>query len=154
MADSPPPLQRSMIAEAATPQSLERGDRYYRQGRILKPHRQAGKLWGECYGSELYKTSVTLNADGTIAIFDCTCPYDWGGICKHQVALLLAYLHEPQQFQVIAPVETLLEGRSREDLVMLIERMLKRNPELLDLIAAMPASTNRTVPLTAYHEQI
>ncbi|MBD2305029.1 SWIM zinc finger family protein [Chroococcidiopsis sp. FACHB-1243] len=22
---------------------------------------------------------------------DCTCPYDWGGLCKHQIAVLLAY---------------------------------------------------------------
>ncbi len=153
--DPAPPLQLSTIAEAATPQSLERGRRYYQQGRLVNPRRQGRRLWAGCYGSDLYETTVTLNPDGTIAIFHCTCPYDWGGICKHQVALLLAYLHQPQQFQAIAPLSELLGDRSREALIDLIEQMLQQHPDLLDFIQVFSQEPEAPpLDLAAYRQQI
>jgi uncharacterized Zn finger protein len=45
----------------------------------------------------------------------CTCPYDWGGICKHIVATLLIWVREPDSFHVLAPVDELLAGRSKNE---------------------------------------
>jgi len=105
-----PPLHLDAILAAATQSSFERGEDYYAEGRIEQPYRQGGNLWADCYGSERYQTSVSLDPDGSIAASSCTCPYDWGGLCKHQIALLLTYLREPEQFQVVAPVEELLQS--------------------------------------------
>lgn len=41
-------------------------------------------------GTDLYATHVWMKKDKLHC--DCTCPYDWGGPCKHAVALLLVYL--------------------------------------------------------------
>jgi uncharacterized Zn finger protein len=41
-------------------------------------------------GSEIYEVEVRLDEDGEILDIAYDCPYDWGEICKHQVAVLLA----------------------------------------------------------------
>ncbi|MGB0930494.1 MAG: SNF2-related protein [Chitinophagales bacterium] len=42
------------------------------------------------YSFEKYKVLITdFKTGGTIEA-ECSCPYDWGGICKHRVAALLA----------------------------------------------------------------
>jgi uncharacterized Zn finger protein len=41
-----------------------------------------------------YQVSITLD-EASVLDADCSCPYDWGGACKHIVAALLAYVHEP-----------------------------------------------------------
>ncbi|WP_426449627.1 SWIM zinc finger family protein [Paenibacillus sp. S-38] len=39
-------------------------------------------------GSEYYEVEIELNDGGTVVDWDCTCPYDLGPVCKHQVAVL------------------------------------------------------------------
>jgi uncharacterized Zn finger protein len=101
-------------------------------------------LRARCEGSEYepYDVSATLHPHG-IAKVACTCPYDWGGACKHIVALLLTYIHDPQAFRVIPPLETLLATSSRETLIAMIEEMVQREPgfmSVVELAAATPAS--------------
>ncbi|MBD2305028.1 hypothetical protein H6G17_05800 [Chroococcidiopsis sp. FACHB-1243] len=43
-----PRLTEAEIRKLATEQSFQRGDRYYRQGRILNPMRQDLVLWADC----------------------------------------------------------------------------------------------------------
>lgn len=45
---------------------------------------------------------IELDKDG-IGYTSCTCPYDWGGICKHIVAALLACIQRPQQIEAPSP---------------------------------------------------
>jgi uncharacterized Zn finger protein len=108
-----PRLTEAQVRKLGSPQSFERGKNYYRDGAILEPVRQGLELRAQCAGSEYapYEVSATLAQHG-IAAVACTCPYDHGGACKHIVALLLTYVHEPQTFHVIPPLETLLAGRS------------------------------------------
>ena len=46
---------------------------------------------------------------------NCSCPYDWGGYCKHIVAVLLAYLHEPEKVTERPSVDELLADLGRDD---------------------------------------
>ena len=129
-----PRLTEAQVRKLGSPQSFERGKSYYRGGAILEPVRQGLELRAQCEGSEdePYEVSATLEHHG-IAEVSCTCPYDWGGACKHVVALLLTYVHEPQAFRVIPPLETLLAKSSREQLIALIGEMAKREPGLLSV---------------------
>jgi uncharacterized Zn finger protein len=122
-----PRLTEAQVRKLASTQSFERGHSYYRSGAILEPVRQGMTLRAQCEGSEdePYEVSVTLEQHG-IADVSCTCPYDWGGACKHLIALLLTYVHEPQAFRVIPPLQTLLAGSSRETLIALIGEMVQR----------------------------
>lgn len=47
-------------------------------------------------GTERYKVSIQLDKDGAVLSHSCTCPYDWGDVCKHEVAVLF-YLREQRK---------------------------------------------------------
>jgi uncharacterized Zn finger protein len=130
-----PRLTEADIRNLASEPSFERGETYYRDGAVLDPICQATHLRAQCEGSdyEPYQVSATLDESGIIET-SCTCPYDYGGICKHIVALLLTYVRNPQSFRFIPPLATLLAGRSQEELIALIGEIIKREPELLSLV--------------------
>lgn len=130
-----PRLTEAHVRELASEKSFDRGEAYYHDGSVLEPVRQERELRAQCQGSdyEPYQVSATLSKSG-IAETSCTCPYDYGGICKHIVALLLTYVHEPQSFRSIPPLTVLLAGRSQEELITLIGEMIRREPELLSLV--------------------
>lgn len=137
-----PRLTEAQVRQLGSQQSYARGKSYYRDGAILEPVRQGLELRAQCEGSEdePYAVSATL-ADQGIAAVSCTCPYEWGGACKHIVALLLTYVHEPQAFRVIPPLETLLAKSSREQLIALIGQMIKQEPDLLSVVELAAAAT-------------
>lgn len=130
-----PRLTEAHVRELASEKSFDRGETYYHDGSVLEPVRQERELRAQCQGSdyEPYQVSATLSKSG-VAETSCTCPYDYGGICKHIVALLLTYVHDPQSFRPIPPLSVLLAGRSREELIALIGEMIKQEPELLSLV--------------------
>lgn len=130
-----PELTEAHVRALANEKSFERGMSYYEGGALVEPLRQGSELRAECEGSEYepYQISVTLDAKG-VAETSCTCPYDWGGICKHVVALLLAYVHNPQGFRLIEPLDKLLAGKSSDELIAVIEEMLRRRPDLISVV--------------------
>ncbi|HBY99399.1 MAG TPA: hypothetical protein DEP84_36590 [Chloroflexi bacterium] len=131
--DPLPHLTEAIIRRHTDPQSFERGARYYNQGAILNPVRQGNELRAECEGSQYqpYRVSVTLGEQG-ITDYDCSCPR--GGFCKHVVALLLTWVHEPDEFHVMAPVDELLAQHSREELIALVKEIIARQPDLVRLL--------------------
>ncbi|QQE63729.1 hypothetical protein GFS31_03980 [Leptolyngbya sp. BL0902] len=144
MCPSPTPLTESQIKALATDQSFERGQRYYRNGAIFNPVLQGQTLWADCEGTVVYQPRITLGPEG-VEDSDCTCPYDWGGLCKHRVALLLTYIHKCDRIRPVPPVPDLLAQHSREDLVALVERMVQRHPDLLDWVDS-PTTTDGDGP--------
>jgi uncharacterized Zn finger protein len=151
-----PQLSESRIRGMASGASFERGKSYYHSGAILDPVRQGMELRAECQGSqyEPYQVSATLTGKG-VGGTTCTCPYSDVGICKHVVALLLAYIHDSQVFRVIPPLEALLAPRSQQELIALIGEMLKRHPDLMSVVELSAATQpGRPPDLEAYRRQI
>jgi uncharacterized Zn finger protein len=151
-----PQLSESLIRGMASGSSFERGKSYYHGGAIIEPVCQGMELRAECQGSqyEPYQVSATLTGKG-VGGTTCTCPYSGGGICKHVVALLLAYIHDPQVFRVIPPLEALLAPRSQQELIALIGEMLKRYPDLMSVVElSAPTQPGRPPDLEAYRRQI
>ncbi len=136
-------LTEALIQEQATDRSYERGREYYLAGAIYSPARQATPggiaLTSKCSGSgDYYSLRVELDESGIIST-SCSCPYDGGGDCKHIVALLLKYLHQPEKFFEQKSVADLLSNLDKETLAMLITRLVKHNPDLYDeLESAIP----------------
>jgi hypothetical protein len=62
----------------------------------------------------------------------CTCPYDWGGDCKHIVATLLAWLHEPESFRAPVDLHAALHARSKRELVSILADICALYPHLVD----------------------
>jgi uncharacterized Zn finger protein len=134
-------LTESIIQAAATPESFQRGREYFEAGAIFNVAIQGDVLLGECEGSSApaYQVRVQLDSAG-IQAAECTCPYDWGGFCKHIVALLLAYLHNREQFVERAQPAELLADLDRDDLVTLLEKLMQEQPGLYDRVAAAIAA--------------
>jgi uncharacterized Zn finger protein len=132
-------LTEKIIRDRASDQSFEKGRAYYRSGAVYNPSLQsiAGGivLTAQCEGSSApsYLLRAELDAGG-VRSASCTCPYDWGGDCKHIVALLLLYLHKRDEFSEQEGMGDLLAGMEKESLVALLSRLVERNPDLYDEI--------------------
>lgn len=139
-----PKLTESIIQALATPESFQRGREYYEAGAIFNAALQGDVLLGECEGNSApsYQVRVQFDSAG-IREAECTCPYEWGGYCKHVVALLLAYLHDRKRFTVRSKPAELLADLDRDDLVALLDKLLKEQPELYDRVAATIAAPTR-----------
>jgi hypothetical protein len=133
------PLTASAIAAQTDPGSFKRGQGYARSGHIFGTVRRRNTLRARCHGSSggPYLVEATLaTADqpklNNPVSYACNCPR--GGFCKHIVALLLTWVDAPQSFVVRPSVAELLAGKSQEELIALIELLLRDHPDLEDLL--------------------
>ena len=156
-----PELTQYHIQERCTEQSYMRGLDYFYDGAISNPTLHDYTLSATCEGTDIepYRVTVELTPTG-IADADCSCLYDWGGDCKHIVALLLTYVHEPDAFLSLEPLLTALAEKPQSNLLQVISELLKRAPELVPIAQAyseVPVIPARTEPLpfiAVYREQI
>lgn len=128
-----PHLTEALIRRLASEASFRRGEEYYHKGAVREVTRRGETLQAEVEGSayEPYRVQIELDAGGVVSA-SCSCPYDWGGLCKHIVAVLLTYVRKPQKIRERPPVEELLAGLSREELQQLLTRLLAEQPQLAD----------------------
>lgn len=66
---------------------LERGYDYYREGNVMEGEEypeNVFKFYVE--GTQDYEVIVKIDDSGEIQDSECNCPYDFGSICKHEVA--------------------------------------------------------------------
>jgi uncharacterized Zn finger protein len=135
--DPLPKVTEAGIRQHASSDSYHRGREYYKQGAVLSIVRRDQQLHAEVEGSqyEPYRVQITYDAGG-IAQALCSCPYDWGGWCKHIVATLLAALHSPATVEERPSMQTLLAGLEREQLQILLLHLVDQQPALADVVEA------------------
>jgi uncharacterized Zn finger protein len=138
-------LTEEIIRQRASAQSYQKGRETYDVGRIYDPSWQSTPgglvLMAHCEGSSAlsYRLRVELDAGG-VRLASCTCPYDWGGDCKHIIALLLMYLHQPEEFSEQKSLTELLAGLEKDALLALITRLVQNDPDLYNEVElAIPA---------------
>ncbi len=156
-----PEITQYHIQERCTEQSYMRGLAYFYDGAIGNPTLHDYTLSGTCQGTDIepYRVTVELTPMG-IADADCSCVYDWGGDCKHIVALLLTYVHEPDAILSLEPLLTALAEKPKSNLLQVISELLKRAPELAPIaqtysdVPVVPARTEPLPLVTGYREQI
>ncbi|MEM8830610.1 MAG: SWIM zinc finger family protein [Cyanobacteria bacterium P01_G01_bin.19] len=78
-----------------------------------------------------YQVTINIRQDEFIEA-DCTCPYDWGGYCKHRVAALLTCLHEPDKIKSRPSLEQILDRLNEIQTQNLIQKLVADKPELLN----------------------
>lgn len=79
--------------------SLSRARGYVQQ--VRNPVRSGNTLTAQVQGSRLYEVEIDVEPGAIHA--RCTCPYDWGGFCKHIGAVLLKWIQSPGSFAVRGP---------------------------------------------------
>lgn len=118
------------IEELSSEKSFERGIDLYLSSAISRTYREGNTIYGKCKGSEKKTYDLEVNFDDDEMDAFCSCPYDRGGICKHLVALLLTFVNEEELFTEPVDIATLLEPLDREQLIVLISKLVRDKPEL------------------------
>ena len=81
-------LTTDAIKAICNEKSYSRGQSYYRNGHVAMASMDGNGIKSVVDGTYKYNVSVSQGKGGRISC-SCTCPYDWGGACKHIVATLL-----------------------------------------------------------------
>ena len=87
-----PLITESLIRKLASEQSFGKGYVYYEDGSVVRVWSAKNVYHAQVKGSRLYE--VTISGKNGAVEADCSCPYDWGGACKHIVAAMLAICHD------------------------------------------------------------
>ncbi|MEM7345920.1 MAG: hypothetical protein AAF485_16900 [Chloroflexota bacterium] len=121
-------LTISDIQARCSDASYERGEQYYNlvEHRLRLPD----GLEARVSGSSVYRITIHEAKQGLITM--CSCPYNWGGDCKHIVATLLNWIRQPERFITTEDLKTALNKRKKADLVALLDDICRIYPHLVD----------------------
>ena len=130
-----PTLTEAIIRQHTTAQSYQRGLDYYKRGAVLSVVRRGQQIQAEVEGSQYapYQVRITFDAGGITDAL-CSCPYDWGGWCKHIAATLLTCIHEPEEIEERPSIDSLLDELDRDQLQTLLLKLIEQQPGLADLV--------------------
>ena len=136
------PLTEADIQALSDDASFRKGHDYYLHHEIVEPTLSESVLRAFCHGSSgsSYRVEATLlpasdKSAHKLASFSCSCPR--GGFCKHLVALLLTWIHQPERFMVRSWLMVRLREKSREELLALLEQLVQRQPDIEPLIEVL-----------------
>lgn len=155
-----PEFDEEVIRGLATETSYVRGEDYADYGAVRNL-----VLEGETYRAHVYGThryTVRVWDDSGDVRSSCTCPYDWGGICKHIVAVMLSVLEQQELGQAVktvgqpvvpdadasVQVDDLLASLSHEQLQAFIRLQAGEFPKLIDnlsIFAQGAVASDKTV---------
>jgi uncharacterized Zn finger protein len=142
-------LTEAQIRQYAAEESFQRGRDYYQQGAVLSLVRRDTILQAEVEGSMTrpYQVRCAFDSSGQITA-TCNCPYEWGGWCKHIVAVLLACIKEPETIEERPPLESALEKLKREDLLALLLKLAASDPDIAERIERQSTLLQTTITST------
>lgn len=133
---APPQISDIDIRSRVGVQSFQRGRSYADNGRVIATRRQGNTLKALCLGSVPvpYRLRVTIGSNGEVTEANCTCPVGAGGYCKHIAALLLTWLEHPEAFTESPDLQTVLQDKSKEDLIELLLTVADGDPQFEQLL--------------------
>ncbi len=130
-----PALNEATIRRHATPESLAQGEAYYQTGAVVDVIQRDQVLQALVEGSEARPYRVTLRFDGGgLTSTHCTCPYSFGGWCKHIVATLFICLRQPETIEERPTLEHLLNRLTWQQLQGLVQALVAKQPDLIETI--------------------
>lgn len=140
------PITEAQIRTLASAESFSRGRDYYESGAVVDLQQRGDTLLAQVEGSsyEPYEVTVELE-NGELVDAECTCPYDWGGFCKHIVAVLLSYLRQPDRVTQRPAVDELLADLGQDELRELLTQLLSEQPRLVNWVEVKLVLKNESV---------
>ena len=121
------------IRRLSTKSSFTRGMDYYNQGCVQDFNQFGSTITAYVSGTSIYK--VTIDTDGDSTKADCTCPYDWGGYCKHIVAVLFTLSEnkdaiEKNKKETVRTIENIFADITSEEIKNFLLKEFEKNPVL------------------------
>lgn len=131
------------IQDYVSEASLERGEDYYRRGAVLDLVMAGSHLFASVRGSEYspYRVCIRLEEESPKSA-SCSCPYDWGGYCKHIVAAFLTYARGPNELKTTTALRELLASMDADELRNLLIRFIERNPRMIFLLEGVACTSD------------
>jgi len=149
------------LMDLSTDKSFTRGEDYYESGCVKSIVKRGDFYEGIVRGSSSYK--VTLDMSDSEPDFECTCPYDFGGICKHAVAFGLAVLDgnfddkavSAQKTNQLAPdkIKMCFENADTQKKLDFLKQILDKDTDLQSQFYEFSLSTNEK-PVSISHVDI
>jgi uncharacterized Zn finger protein len=125
-------ITESLIRQNATEKSFQRGKEYARSHAVQDLVWRDQVLQASVSGSAYYRVSIGFN-ERSIQSTKCSCPYDFGGWCKHIVATLLVAIEQPK-IEERPSLAKMLERLDLEQTRKLLHNLVAKSPDLVDLI--------------------
>ncbi len=146
-------LTESAIRNFAGTTIFQRGEGYYRNGMVenLQYDADSESIQAEVAGN-YGEYGVMVTTGGGHLSASCNCPYD-GYPCKHVVAVLLTFLHNPSMYKKQAAHKKHLENSltkkikalSKEELLDIVLSGVKKYPEMKrDLMVRLESNKKAT----------
>ena len=137
-------LSEDKLREMSYPKIFSRGVNYFKSDLVNNPVKLGNTLMADVEGSSFPYYEVEIDIEHPEQYY-CSCPYDYGGICKHIVALGLKWLNNPATFTEIDDLEqydrTLYEyinmfsGLDSMDLTYILNSLANKDKSIiLDII--------------------
>ena len=121
------------FANLVEPKICNRGFHYYEGGAIDEIEQVAKREFSATVdGSEEYTVFIKLDKDLNILDHSCDCPYDWGNICKHEVAVMyhIKYnqlYNQPLAAGLFGKMQKDLQKLDKKELVEILLNLSKKN---------------------------
>ena len=125
-------LTEAELLRLSSSQTYFRGEQYRSRGAVRGLRLEDGTLAGEVQGRMMYRCRLRLEGGGLSG--DCICPaHHGGGLCKHLVALGLAYLQARGVPGTVAsippsPEAARLPQGCRQELLTLLDELMELTP--------------------------
>ena len=126
-----PEITESLIRDMAGKSSYEKGYDYFEEAAVTDVRIVGDVYHAQVQGNEVYDVSV-WQENGKV-VTSCTCPYDWGGICKHVVAVMLSICSSDvveKQAERTHRIETLVHSMDPDRLREFMARVLSADSRL------------------------
>ncbi len=137
-------LSEDKLKEMSYPKIFSRGVDYFKNNLVNNPVKLDNTIMADVEGSCFPYYEVEINI-GHPEQYYCSCPYDYGGLCKHIVALGLKWLNNPDTFKEIDDLEEydrtqyeyidMFSGLDSMDLTYILNRLANKDKRIiLDII--------------------
>ena len=144
-----PKLTVANLKRHATDRSISRAESYFRSGAVTGITLRQQTLSATVEGNQVghYRVNITFD-EGGILEARCSCPYEFGGWCKHIVATLMVCIHKPQTIESRPSLSQLLEQLNLSQTKELIQSLVEKSPDLLELVDFYASKMNQAVTIS------
>jgi tetratricopeptide (TPR) repeat protein len=145
------------------PKIYERGAEYYEYDSINNVEHEYPDTWtAEVEGSELYSVEIKLNGDEIVS-WKCDCPYGYGDICKHVVAVLLYIKNNRDKYPVSAEIPPspqhkqlteILHQSNNKELASFLSQYADEHPDFYQALTSNLHPKKKVSPQVDYTKKI
>jgi len=122
------------VRSLSTDASFFKGKKYLYDNAVGVVETDGDRYWARVQGSRPYRVTI-YQRNGDLHA-ECTCPYNFGGICKHAVATMLKIIREGPKWVKeagLSPAE-MVKGMSKSELESFVVDLLGVKDGILDLL--------------------